>query len=103
MNKEQISRKIANKTGVSVNNSRKAVDGFISVVKEALVNGEDIVLNGFVTMKVKELPSRRGFNVTNKQPENRKPVAVLRITPSDLFKEKIKKEWGKNNVQTEDY
>ena len=54
MNKTEIIRKLAKEQGKSKNEILILVDGFISAVKESLVNGDRVTLSGFGSFTLSE-------------------------------------------------
>lgn len=62
MNKKQLVAKMAEKTGLTLTSSAKALDAFVESVTEALKDGDGLQLVGFCTMQVKEKPARDGIN-----------------------------------------
>lgn len=62
MNKAELIKAIAEKSGLTQTQSNAALDGFIDTVKETLANGEDIVLVGFGTFDVQDRAARTGRN-----------------------------------------
>ena len=47
MNKSELVERVSKKANLSVKDSNAAVNAFMSVVKESLANGEEVVLVGF--------------------------------------------------------
>jgi DNA-binding protein HU-beta len=62
MNKTELVKKIAEKAGLSQVDSKKALDGAIDAIKEALAGGDSVALIGFGTFSVSERPARDGKN-----------------------------------------
>lgn len=62
MNKTELVAAIAEKTGLKKEDAKKAVDAFVDVVTEGLVNGDKIALVGFGTFEVADRPARTGLN-----------------------------------------
>ncbi len=62
MNKTELIAKIAEVSGLSKANAKKALDATVDVVKEALVAGDKVQLVGFGTFAVAERPAREGVN-----------------------------------------
>lgn len=68
MNKAELINAIAEKSGLSKTDSRKALDAFMDSVTKSLKNGERVSLIGFGTFLVTERQARTGINPTTKQP-----------------------------------
>lgn len=62
MNKTQLVKKIAEKSGLSVKASGDALNAFLDSVKEALAAGDSVNLIGFGTFSVRERTARKGKN-----------------------------------------
>ena len=62
MNKAELIKSIAEKSGLTQKQADVALDGFIETVKETLAKGEDISLVGFGSFDVQERAARTGRN-----------------------------------------
>lgn len=62
MNKTELVAKIAEVSGLSKADAKKALDATVEAVKEALVAGDNVQLVGFGTYSVTERPAREGVN-----------------------------------------
>lgn len=67
MNKTDLVNAIAEQSGLSKGDSKKALDAFISSVTTALANGDKIALVGFGTFSITEKGERTGINPATKQ------------------------------------
>jgi DNA-binding protein HU-beta len=84
MNKAEITRAIADKSGLSVKDSEKFVKAFTEVVEKALSKGDDVVLIGFGMFSRVKRGARIGRNFqTGKE---------IKVPPSKTVKFKV----GKN-------
>jgi len=68
MNKAELINAMAEKSGLSKTDSRKALDAFMDSVTKSLKSGERVSLIGFGTFLVTERQARTGINPTTKQP-----------------------------------
>jgi len=66
MNKTELINAIAEKSGLSKTDSKKALDAFIDSVSEELKKGGKIALVGFGTYSVSEKSARKGINPRTK-------------------------------------
>lgn len=66
MNKTELVNAIAEKSGLSKVDSKKALDAFIESVSEELKKGEKVALVGFGTYSVSEKSARKGINPRTK-------------------------------------
>ena len=62
MNKTELIAEIAEKAGLSKQDSEAAVRAFIDAVSESLKKGDKVQLVGFGTFEVSERPARTGRN-----------------------------------------
>ncbi|MFN8775747.1 MAG: HU family DNA-binding protein [Flavobacteriales bacterium] len=66
MTKADIVTEISNKTGVDKNDVLAIVEGFMSTVKNAMENGENVYLRGFGSFVVKKRAEKLGRNILAK-------------------------------------
>lgn len=67
MNKSELVSAIADKSGLSKSDAKKALDGVLEAITDALKAGDKIALVGFGTFSVSERPERQGINPSTKQ------------------------------------
>lgn len=68
MNKSELISKMAEKSGLSKTESKKALEAFIESVTDSVKAGEKLALVGFGTFSVNERAARTGINPSTKQP-----------------------------------
>ena len=68
MNKSELISAIAENSGLSKVDSKKALDGFMAAVTKELKKGGKISLVGFGTFSVTQKSARQGINPRTKQP-----------------------------------
>ncbi len=66
MNKADLINAMAEESGLSKADSKKALDAFVSAVSKALKEGDKIALVGFGTFSVAERGERTGINPATK-------------------------------------
>ncbi|MCF7886607.1 MAG: HU family DNA-binding protein [Candidatus Marinimicrobia bacterium] len=97
MTKEEIVNTLYKQTGMKKEETKVLVDGFLTVVAEALKEGKRIDFRGFGHFEVKIRKPRKGrIPGTGKEidiPERAVPV----FQASDLLKEAVDKEYKSNN------
>ena len=71
MNKGELIKAIAEKTGFTNKDAGIAYDAFVCAVTETLKAGEKVQLVGFGTIEVKDVPAKTGIN-----PQTKAPVAI---------------------------
>jgi DNA-binding protein HU-beta len=67
MNKTELIDAMATNAGISKVVARKALDGFIKSVSQALRKGDKVALSGFGAFSVAERASRTGVNPSTKE------------------------------------
>lgn len=67
MNKTELIDKIAEGTGLTKADAKKALEATTAAIKDALVAGDKVALIGFGTFSVNERPAREGINPATKQ------------------------------------
>jgi DNA-binding protein HU-beta len=85
-NKSELINSIAEKSGLSKADSKKALDAFIASVSEELKAGGKIALVGFGTFSVTQKAARKGVNPRTK--------AVIEIAAKKVVKFKAGAELG---------
>ncbi|MBP1616231.1 MAG: hypothetical protein H6Q14_58 [Bacteroidetes bacterium] len=85
-NKSELINSIAEKSGLSKADSKKALDAFIVSVSEELKAGGKIALVGFGTFSVTQKAARKGVNPRTK--------AVIDIPAKKVVKFKAGAEFG---------
>ena len=70
MNKSELINAIAEKSGLSKVDSKKALDATLETIASEVKDGGKVVLVGFGTFSVSERSARKGINPRTKQPIN---------------------------------
>lgn len=68
MNKSELISAIAEKSGLSKVDSKKALDATLEAISDEVKNGGKVVLVGFGTFSLSERSARRGINPQTKEP-----------------------------------
>ena len=68
MNKTEFINAVAEKSGLSKADAKKAVDAFVETVSSELKEGGKVALLGFGSFSVAEKSARKGVNPKTKQP-----------------------------------
>ena len=89
MNKSQLVEQVANDTGLSRSDARRAVDSVIATVQTSLKKGEDVSLTGFGKFSVVKRPARKGFNPQTREPLRIRAGKAARFTPGAGLKEAV--------------
>ncbi|MGL4293680.1 MAG: HU family DNA-binding protein, partial [Bacteroidales bacterium] len=86
----ELINSMAEKSGLTKTDAKKALDAFIGSVEEALINGDKISLIGFGTFSVSEKAERTGINPSTKQQIVIAAKKVVKFKPGSDISEKIK-------------
>lgn len=62
MNKTEFIDAVAEKSGITKTDARKAVGAVLDVLTETLAKGDSVVLTGFGTFEVRKVKARTGVN-----------------------------------------
>ena len=68
MNKGELIKAMAEKSGFTKKDAAIAYEAFVDVVTEALKAGDKVQLVGFGTLEVKDVPAKTGINPQTKAP-----------------------------------
>ena len=92
MNKAELVAAVAAKTGATKKAAEEAVNAFVSVVTDALVNGDKVQLVGFGSFEVRKRAARKGRNPQTKEeikiPASKAPVFKAGKALKDLVNKK---------------
>lgn len=81
MNKSELIHAMAEKSGLSKVDAKKALEAFVETVSDELKRGEKIALVGFGTFSVVEKAERTGMNPSTKQPITIAAKKVAKFKP----------------------
>ena len=68
MNKSELVSAVAQKSGLTKVDAKKALDGVLEAISEELKNDGKVVLVGFGSFSVTERSARKGINPRTKEP-----------------------------------
>ena len=91
MNKTELVKKIADATGLSAADAKKALDATTCAIKEALVDGDKVQLIGFGTFSTQERPARQGVNPSSGEKIQIAAKTVVKFNPGSEFEEAVNK------------
>lgn len=100
MNREQLIRAIANRTGEKQVTVRAALDAFQDVIAESLTRGEPVSLHGFGIFEIKSRSPRIGRNPHNGEAVEIPARALPGFTPSVVLKNRISGESSEKQYAT---
>lgn len=89
MRKQELADKVAEITGMSKLDARKAIDATVQVTKESVANGESIFIRGFGTFETKIRKAKKARVISTGEtimvPERKVPT----FKPCFSFKEEV--------------
>jgi DNA-binding protein HU-beta len=89
MNKGELVDAVAAKANVTKKQADEVISAFLSVITEAVANGENITLVGFGSFERRERSEREGRNPKTNEPMTIPATKVPAFSPGKLFKEKV--------------
>ncbi len=89
MNKTELISAVAEKSGLSKADAKKAVDAFVDAVTEELKAGGKVALLGFGTFSVSEKAARTGINPRTKETIEIAARKVAKFKPGAELSEAI--------------
>lgn len=89
MTKAEIARIVHERVGLSKKESAQIVEAVLDVVRESLVEGEDVKLSGFGHFMVRQKHARRGRNPKTGSDITIAPRSVVTFRASQLLKMKL--------------
>ncbi len=90
MNKSDFISSVAEKSGLTKADAKKAVDAFCETVTEVLKAGDKLTLLGFGTFSVTEKPARTGLNPRTKEPIEIAARKVAKFKPGAELADAVK-------------
>ena len=87
--KTDLIQAIQQETGFSLKRAREAVESILSIIKETLESGEDVLISGFGKFCVKEKSERRGRNPATGDEMLLRPRKVVTFRCSGKLRDKI--------------
>lgn len=90
MNKSDFISSVAEKSGLTKADAKKAVDAFCETATEVLKAGDKLALLGFGTFSVTEKPARTGLNPRTKEPIEIAARKVAKFKPGAELADAVK-------------
>lgn len=85
MTKAELSKKIAEASGQTIKDVNSILDAFTSIIKEQVINGNEVTLRGFGTFKMKHRGERKARNIKEGTEITIPPKDVPTFKPSSQF------------------
>ncbi|AVH63825.1 MULTISPECIES: HU family DNA-binding protein [unclassified Nostoc] len=89
MNKGELVDAVAAKTNITKKQADEVISAFLSVVTEAVANGEKVTLIGFGSFERRERSEREGRNPKTNEPMTIPATKVPAFSAGKQFKEKV--------------
>ena len=89
MNKTEFITAVAEKSGLSKADAKKAVDAFVETVSDEMKEGGKIALLGFGSFSVTEKAARKGVNPKTKQPIEIAARKAIKFKPGAELNDKV--------------
>ncbi|MBR2781123.1 MAG: HU family DNA-binding protein [Eubacteriaceae bacterium] len=90
MNKQDLVRKIAKESDVTIKQAALALDKTLDAITDALAEGEKVQLVGFGTFEARQRSGRIGRNPRTNEPVDIKPSKVPSFKAGAKLKAKVK-------------
>jgi DNA-binding protein HU-beta len=90
MTKAEIITEISNKTGIEKVDVQEAVEAFFKVIKNSMVNGENVYVRGFGSFVVKKRAKKTARNISKNTAIIIPEHFVPSFKPAKVFVEKVK-------------
>ncbi|MDZ7950585.1 HU family DNA-binding protein [Nostoc sp. DedQUE09] len=89
MNKGELVDAVAAKANVTKKQADEVISAFLSVVTEAVANGDKVTLIGFGSFERRDRSEREGRNPKTNEPMTIPATKVPAFSAGKLFKEKV--------------
>ncbi|MBD2246814.1 HU family DNA-binding protein [Nostoc sp. FACHB-888] len=89
MNKGELVDAVAAKTNITKKQADEVITAFLSVVTEAVANGDKVTLIGFGSFERRDRSEREGRNPKTNEPMTIAATKVPAFSAGKLFKEKV--------------
>ena len=89
LTKEKIIDNIYNQVGLSKNQSRRAVESLLEIIKQTLTKNENLLISGFGKFIVKDKAARKGRNPQTKEDLKLRARKVVVFRTSGVLRKKI--------------
>lgn len=90
LNKEILANEIAEENEITKVKARKIVDDIFDKMEKTLLNGDEVLVNGFGKFAVKERAARKGYNPVSKQEMEISASKVATFKVAKKLKDSIK-------------
>jgi integration host factor subunit beta len=91
LNRTELSKEIAKKTGITQSEALKYIDVILNSITEAMENGDRVEIRGFGSFVVKDYEERKGVNPKTGEKITIPPKKLPAFKAGKDLKEKINK------------
>ena len=86
MNKKELVKKVASKSGLTQKDAIAAVNSIFETIEESVKKGENVTLLGFGTFMIRQRKERKGVNPYTRKPMQIGAKKVVKFTPGNKMK-----------------
>jgi len=88
--KVELIREIANRAGFTIGDVKIIIDTLIDLFEEVALLKGSMRIDNMISMFVKELPTREGYNPKTKQREKFPPTSRIYVRVSENIRDKLR-------------
>ncbi len=92
LTKDKLINHLQTQMGMSKQESRQIVDRLMEIMKNTLVQGDDLLISGFGKFSVRLKNARRGRNPQTKESLMLRPRKVMVFKASGVLRERLNKK-----------
>ena len=90
MHQSDLVRLVATKANLTQDQASKAVTALLESIRDALADGDKVVLTGFGTFETRERQARKGFNPQTREPLDIPASVVPAFSPGSTLKAAVR-------------
>ena len=90
MKKNDITKEISNRLEIPKVECELVIDTFADIIKEALANGDKIIIRDFLTFEISEYKARKGYNPYTGETEEYAPTRTVKCKVGKAIKEAVR-------------
>ena len=94
MNRSELKRRVAERTGLASSAAKDAVDAVFDVIAEALARGEEARISGFGVFETRARPARTGCNPRTGESVSIEASTAPTFKPGKALKDAVNAETG---------
>lgn len=90
MKKNDLVLEISKRVGIPKYECDKVIDAFCEVVKDALADGDKIIIRGFLSFEISECKARNGYNPKTGKAEHFDAVRTVKCKVGKPIKDAVR-------------